>query len=257
MVERMLMVSFRRHQPVGIGVIELPSLKQNGENVDELIANEFRNEDVVSRIDESRLAIVLQGVNERVMMRRVQDIHRKYGVAAHDGRGAVVEFPADGRSLDDLLRSATTLLSHAREVGGPPVVGADWRVDASAAADILMVDPDETLGAVLAATLQRRGIKVELQPDALYAIDHLTGVAGKPYPRVVILELDLLGIDGLQFLRSIREAGTMDRFRILVLSARSRESDLRQAFELGVDDYVSKPFSTPLLMHRLGRMLDL
>ena len=222
-----------------------------------MITNEFRNEDVISRIDDNHLAFVLQGVNEKVMMRRVQDIHRKYGVAVHNGRGAVVEFPADGRSLDDLLMSAHSLLAHSHEVDGPSVVGADWRLDASSAADILMVDPDETLGAVLAATLQRRGIKVELQPDSLHAIDHLTGVSGKPYPRIVILELDLLGVDGLQFLRSLREAGTMDRFKVLVLSARSRESDLRQAFELGVDDYVSKPFSTPLLMHRLGRMLDL
>ena len=90
----------------------------------------------------------------------------------------------------------------------------------------------------------------------MYALDHLTGVSGKPYPRLVILELDLLGLDGLEFLRKVREAGTMGRFEVIVLSSRSREADLRQAFELGAQDYVTKPFSTPLLMHRIDRLLS-
>lgn len=256
MMERMMMVSFRRHQTVGVGVVELPPTTVDGEQVDDMIASEFRNEDVITRLDENLLVIALQGVNEKIMMRRMQDIHQRHDLVEHGGRIAVLEFPSDGRSLDDLLTTAQTLLANAAEGRGPTVVGSAWRVDAGLAPDILMVDPDETLGAVLAATMQRRGVKVELQPDAVFALDHLTGAAGKPYPKLVILELDLLGIDGLEFMRKLRDAGTIDRFKIVVLSARSREGDLQQAFELGADDYVGKPFSAPLLLHRLARLLE-
>lgn len=256
MIERMMMASFRRHQTVSFGVLELPPLKVKDSHIDEMIVSEFRNEDVITRLDDERLVIALQGVSEKIMLRRMQDIHRKYGIGEHGGRGAVVEFPSDGRSLGDLLSTAEELLANAAAGSGPAIVGSAWRIDAGLVTDILIVDPDETLGAVMAATLTRRGIRVEVQPDAMYALDHLTGVSGKPYPRLVILELDLLGLDGLEFLRKVREAGTMGRFEVIVLSSRSREADLRQAFELGAQDYVTKPFSTPLLMHRIDRLLS-
>lgn len=256
MIERMMMVSFRRHQTVGVGVVELAPTTVDDEQLDDMIASEFRNEDVITRLDENLMLIALHGVNEKIMKRRMQDIHQRHELGEHGGRIAVLEFPSDGRSLDDLLATAKTLLVNANEGKGPTVVGSAWRLDAGLAADILMVDPDETLGAVLAATMERRGVKVELQPDAVFALDHLTGASGKPYPKLVILELDLLGIDGLEFMRKLRDAGTIGRFKIVILSARSREGDLQQAFELGADDYVGKPFSAPLLLHRLARQLE-
>ena len=72
-------------------------------------------------------------------------------------------------------------------------------------------------------------------------------------PRVVILELDQRGVDGLQLLRQLRESGLMGRVKVIVLSGRSQESDLKRAFELGADDFVTKPFSAPLLLHRVQK----
>jgi DNA-binding response OmpR family regulator len=71
-----------------------------------------------------------------------------------------------------------------------------------------------------------------------------------------MMELDLMGIDGLQLLRRLRDAGVMGGLRVLVLTARIRESELLDALSLGASDIVTKPFSPGLLVHRLRRVME-
>ena len=255
LIERMLLVSFRQNVPVGIGVIEVP-VDENFAGLDEAIAREFRGEDVITRLDDRRLVVALQGVSRRVLMRRLNDIHQNFFLHERGIRSIGLEFPVDGRSLDELFETSAAALVRAEEESAPLVIGADWQPWRAEAPDVLLVDPDATLGSVLSATLSRRGLKVTQELDALDALDRLTGRTPSPLPRVVLMELDQRGIDGQQFLRQLREAGTAGRFRIIILSGRTQESDMRRAFELGADDFVTKPFSTPLLLHRLGRALE-
>ncbi len=257
LMERMLTVSFRRHSPVGIALIQFVTTdkeRASGE-LDENIAREFRREDVIARVDDDHLVVALQGVDRATIQRRMHDLLQKFSLHERGSKAACVQFPLDGRSLDELLENADVTLQAAGTEGAPTVLGFDWEPPSARVADVLLVDPDTTLGSVLTTTLQRRGLSVEQQPDSLEALSHLTGATDKPLPKVVLLELDLRGIDGLQFLRQLREAGTLNRCRVIVLSARTHESDLRLAFEIGADDFVAKPFSTPLLMHRLNRAL--
>ncbi len=258
LIERMLTVAFRRNAPVGVAYLRFDSPEDAAESrdLDSSIAREFRQEDVVARVDEQHLVIALRGVNRQTLMRRMAELHHKFGLHERAGRISGVEFPVDGRSLDELLENAKRTLNEAEANDGPAVTGFDWKPERSGTTDVLLVDPDETLGTVLSATLARRGLRVTQQPDSLDALSLLTGHDGDPLPRLVLTELDLRGIDGLQFLRQIREAGTMSRFKVVVLSARASESDMRQAFDLGIDDFVPKPFSTPLLLHRVTRLLE-
>lgn len=257
LMERMITVSFRRHTPVGIAVLEFDVDEDeisSGE-LDQTMASEFRREDIFARYDERHVVVALQGVDRNTIIRRMQDIHQKFSLSERRGRAACVQFPVDGRSLDELLENAADTLEHANRNGAPVVLGHDWEPPSARAADVVLVDPDLTLGSVLVSTLERRGLSIQQQPDALDALAELTGASTKSLPSVVLLELDLIGIDGLQFLRQLRSAGVLERVKVIVLSARSGESDLRLAFELGADDYVPKPFSTPLLLHRLNRAL--
>lgn len=257
LMERMLTMSFRRHAPVGLGLIRFDVSEDelaSGE-VEQAMAREFRQEDVIARVDDRHVVVALQGVDRGVILRRISDLHTKFSLHERAGRAACVQFPVDGRSLDELLENAEETLAAAGVNGTPNVLGFDWEPPDARAADVLLVDPDRTLGSVLTAALERRGLSVEQEADSLDALSHLTGVTGAPLPKVVLLELDLLGIDGLQFLRQVREAGTLNSCRFIILSSRTNEADLRQAFELGADDFVSKPFSTPLLLHRLNRAL--
>lgn len=268
MIERMLLVGFRRSTPVGIGVLRLANgnrlddgasdrpYDSAADALDEAIAREFRGEDVISRMDGGHLVVALNGVSRRILMKRLGDLQQKYELAELECRAVGLEFPLDGRSLGELLEEARHALDRIGDEGGPWLAGADWRPWSAEAPDVLLVDPDRTLGVVVGEALERRGIKVDYEPDALIALDALTGRGAKPLPRVILMELDQRGIDGMALLRHLRDAGTMHRSKVVVLSARAQESDLRMAFELGAEDFVGKPFSTPLLVHRLSKVLD-
>ncbi len=272
MIERMLLVGFRRSTPVGLGVIRLRNGGMAGDHepgdhdahgqdpaadqLDEAIAREFRGEDVIARVDRDHLVVALEGVSRRTLMSRLGDLEKKYGLADRRCRAVGLEFPIDGRSLGELLDEARRSIDRIADEGGPWLAGADWRPWAAEAPDVMLVDPDATLGVVVGEALGRRGIKVHHEPDALRALDELLGKSGKPLPRVVLMELDQRGIDGMAFLRQLRDAGLLHRCKVVVLSSRAQESDLRMAFELGAEDFVGKPFSTPLLVHRLSRVLE-
>lgn len=254
LIERLLMGSMRRNSPVGFAVVKLDI--DRGSDRDEQIVGEFRRGDVVARYGDQHLVIVLGGVNRRTLVARMHALIDQYNLRAVGSRAACLEFPIDGRSVQDLVTGGFRMIDRSIEANGPSVVGADWRPDGERPPDVLIVDPDMTLGSVLQATMQRRGLNVEHEPDSLAAINYLTGETDRPLPRVVLLELEQQGISGLQFLRQVRSSGNLGFIKVIVLSSRTIEADMRQAFEMGVADYVAKPFSTPLLLHRIQRALD-
>jgi DNA-binding response OmpR family regulator len=60
----------------------------------------------------------------------------------------------------------------------------------------------------------------------------------------------------MQLLRRLRDRGALGQTRVLVVTARIRESELLEALELGATDVVTKPFSPALLLHRLRRVME-
>ena len=253
LIERLLMGSMLKGTPVGLAVLEIPADRDG--NLAESIAGEFRTRDVVGRHDGQHLVAALDGVSRQTMVSRMGKLVDHFGLGSFGTRVACLEFPLDGRSVDDLVAAGLETLDRARRADGPAVVGADWRPDRESPADVLIVDPDMILSAVLGATIERRGLRVEHQPDSLEALNYLTGNSKRPLPRLVLLEFEQQGVGGLQFLRQIKDSGNLG-LKVIMLSSRAVEADMREAFELGVTDYVSKPFSTPLVLQRIQRALD-
>jgi len=108
----------------------------------------------------------------------------------------------------------------------------------------LVVEDEEPIRHVLRATLQGQGWRVL---EAARGEDALVHARLSP-PDVVILDLGLPDLDGLQVTRKLREWTTVP---ILVLSARGREADKVAALDAGADDYLTKPFGTGELLARL------
>jgi DNA-binding response OmpR family regulator len=73
-------------------------------------------------------------------------------------------------------------------------------------------------------------------------------------PDVLVLDLMMPKLTGFDVLAQLRE-GPAPRPRIVVLSARGREQDVMRAFELGADDYMTKPFNPQELLARIARLL--
>ena len=108
----------------------------------------------------------------------------------------------------------------------------------------LIVEDDEPIRHFLRATLQGQGWRVVEAANARDALVHAT----LQPPDVVILDLGLPDLDGLQVTQRLREWTAVP---ILVLSARGRESDKVAALDAGADDYLTKPFATGELLARL------
>ena len=109
---------------------------------------------------------------------------------------------------------------------------------------VLVVDDEPQILRGLGTNLRARGYDVETAPDGERALE----VAARTHPDVVILDLGLPGIDGVDVIRGLR---AWTATPIIVLSARDQEQDKVEALDAGADDYVSKPFGMDELLARL------
>jgi two-component system, OmpR family, KDP operon response regulator KdpE len=111
-------------------------------------------------------------------------------------------------------------------------------------AHILLVDDELSIQRAMAPLLRSRGYAVTTAGTGREAIDFFT----RDRPNLVILDLGLPDMNGLDVCRQIRERADT---RILILSARGAEKDKVAALDLGADDYVTKPFGPEELMARV------
>ena len=117
---------------------------------------------------------------------------------------------------------------------------------------VLVVDDEPTISDVVARYLTKAGYATRTAADGSAA---LAAVADRR-PDLVVLDLMLPGMDGLEVMRSIREDSvTRERVAVILLTARGEESDRIVGLSLGADDYVVKPFSPAELVARVDAVL--
>jgi len=113
---------------------------------------------------------------------------------------------------------------------------------------ILLVDNDTPLQTMLAEHLQKeyRVVTANNGQDTMRK-------AFQEHPHLVIIEVDLPGMDGWEAIARLREISSIP---IVILSKRNSESDKLRGFTLGVDDYITKPFSFAELLARIKAVLN-
>lgn len=114
---------------------------------------------------------------------------------------------------------------------------------------VLVVEDDRTIARGLAQHLEHGGYEVALAGTGREALD----VVRRSPPALVVLDLMLPDVDGLEILRALRAAG--NHTPVLVLTARDAESYTLEGFRLGADDYVVKPFRVREVLARVGALL--
>src|SRR5579871_6182734 len=115
---------------------------------------------------------------------------------------------------------------------------------------VLVVDDEPTIAEVVARYLERAGYGATVATDGPGAIE----AAARSRPDLVVLDLMLPGIDGLEVMRRLRDQDR-DRIAVILLTAKSEESDRIAGLRLGADDYVVKPFSPAELVARVDAVL--
>ncbi len=120
---------------------------------------------------------------------------------------------------------------------------------ASVGHQVLVVDDDPTVSDVVRRYLEQDGFRVRLAADGLAA---LAAVAAET-PDLVVLDLMLGGIDGLEVCRRLRRE--LPDLPVVMLTALGEEADRVVGLEVGADDYVTKPFSVRELVLRVRSVL--
>jgi two-component system, OmpR family, response regulator ResD len=110
------------------------------------------------------------------------------------------------------------------------------------------VDDEEIVRDVLTRYLEQEGFRVDVAADGETALD----LVAHSRPDIVILDLMLPKLDGLEVFRRIREDGDLP---VVMLTARSEEVDRVVGLEVGADDYVTKPFSPREVVARVRAVL--
>jgi two-component system response regulator ResD len=121
-------------------------------------------------------------------------------------------------------------------------------------ASVLVVDDEPTIGEVLARYLERAGYDTRIASDGPQAL----ALSAQRAPDLVVLDIMLPGIDGLEVMRRLHEcddsAGRATP-RVILLTARGREAERIVGLRRGADDYVVKPFSPGELVARVEAVL--
>jgi two-component system, OmpR family, alkaline phosphatase synthesis response regulator PhoP len=116
---------------------------------------------------------------------------------------------------------------------------------------ILIIEDEEDLLALVHYNLVREGYRVTCAVNGEEGLQ----AARQELPDLLLLDLMLPGIDGLEVCRRLRKDSQLQALPVIMLTARGEEADVVAGLELGADDYVTKPFSPRILLSRVRAVL--
>ena len=117
---------------------------------------------------------------------------------------------------------------------------------------VLVADDDDDILMLVTTRLRRDGFDVIAAQNGEEAL----ALAKERRPAVAVLDIGMPGLDGLEVLQRIRADDDLAGTRVLLLTAKAQESDVRRGYEAGADGYVRKPFSPSDLSARVRALLD-
>jgi len=121
------------------------------------------------------------------------------------------------------------------------------------AQSVLVAEDERNIAESLTFLMEKAGLDVRVAYDGPTALH----MVGERTPDLVLLDLMIPGCDGFEVLRKLRDHPQWPAMRVLILTAKGREIDRRKAQDLGVDDYVTKPFSTRDVVKRVQALLGI
>jgi type II secretory ATPase GspE/PulE/Tfp pilus assembly ATPase PilB-like protein len=203
---------------------------------------------------DSGLAHVLRGESTLDELMRVVDVPPDgegpaQGAVAPPGRRsgsteALQLTPAPPRPAPEPVSTHFDLLE---EAAPPRPSGAHGEV----ARKVLLVDDEDSLRKVMKDLLERDGYAVTEARDGVQALDQVDRVG----PDIIVLDLNLPGLDGYGVLSHLRSRPATAAIPVIVLTAKGDEDNEVRVFELGADDFLTKPFRARALSARLEAVL--
>jgi phosphate regulon transcriptional regulator PhoB len=116
---------------------------------------------------------------------------------------------------------------------------------------IFVVEDDPDIAELLQFNLDKEGYEVKIEADGEKAYDMILNKV----PDLLILDLNLPGLSGIEICKYLRENARTKSLPIMMLTARTQEIDKIIGFEIGADDYITKPFSVREVIARINALL--
>jgi DNA-binding response OmpR family regulator len=116
---------------------------------------------------------------------------------------------------------------------------------------VLVADDDEDILLLVTARLRREGYELVQARDGEQAL----ALARERRPDLAVLDVGMPGLDGLEVLGEIRRDPEIAATRVLLLTAKAQEQDVRRGFAAGADAYMKKPFSPSELAAKVAELL--
>ncbi len=117
---------------------------------------------------------------------------------------------------------------------------------------VLIVDDELSILVPLKFLLEKNNYRVDLAQSGKDALDMIT----QSKPDLVLLDIMLPDLDGYEIFQMIREHSEWDDIKVIYLSAKNRDVDIAKGLNLGVDAYVTKPFSNAELLDKIDHLVS-
>ncbi len=117
---------------------------------------------------------------------------------------------------------------------------------------VLIVDDSDDARSLVAACLKKMGYESESAPDGTQAIE----LAARKKYDLILLDIEMPGLDGFQTLERIREAGASQNSNVMMVTAHSDKESVAKAIALGACDFVVKPFDSGQFLHKVSRYIN-
>ncbi|MFC7492280.1 MULTISPECIES: response regulator transcription factor [unclassified Knoellia] len=117
--------------------------------------------------------------------------------------------------------------------------------------DVVVADDDADIRDLVELKLTQSGYTVRASANGVEALEEIR----RDPPDLAVLDVMMPGLSGIDVLREIRADDALRNVRVVLLTARSRDTDVDMGFSTGADDYLIKPFSPRELVHRIAALV--
>jgi two-component system cell cycle response regulator len=264
-------LSQRAGAPLSVAMIDLDGFKvindtyghDTGDEVlrivSRVLSNSLRGRDFLARWGGEEFCVFMphtpQRAALRVMNSALQRV-RQTVITAADGRKFSVTFSAGVATVEagigggDALAQADRHLYVAKSAGRNRVL-AEGAAEQAQRPRILLADDDPVTSGVVKQVLEKEGYEVVCYPDGASA---LSAAANTEFSLAVI-DVNMPIMDGFALVRHLRDIPKFVHTPIVMLTGAGTEADVVRGFELGVSDYIVKPFNRGEFVARIGRLV--
>lgn len=244
-LDQLLRLSLRQSQPMSVALVSLDEPTQAHQQ--QLAGLLNRPSDLLVLWDDASFLTGLFGIGrEEAVERLAQGLEAFRQETGSTFRAVVASCPADGTDSGSLLEMLELGLNRLRPNRVVPVQRA--LAEAQTSHDVVLVEDDVDMAALIMEALQTRGLEALHLADGAEAMRRLQS---ELKPRLVLLDLDLPGADGFAILSSL----DLEKVRVIVVSRNKQDATILRCTESGASDFIGKPFSLSVLLQRVQRAL--